>query len=276
MEIIEYSEAKDIPERFIPSLVRSEIECWWSEPFSEYKMCEQCHAIFSIEEIHGSLKNFREWNNSWDSFSCLECSWETKYIYKTDAFLDLVKNYIKWDVSAILLMTPEQNVEWFGILSKTTVEGIVNNEFATRPWSYDKEELSMILLKELRKFDKELICLHQIYISPDFREGDLSFNLLRDLFFLKKEYMNIPVIWEARYDNRFYPISRALWFRNVMDDDHWYVIQLINKYWSILELLEWISWFWDKNIASNLFKFKRESVRILKQKTHLFKRKFYN
>lgn len=241
MEIFSYKEAKNIPDVFLPSLVKSEIECWWSEPFSEYKICNECSAIFSLEEVHGSLNNFRNNITSGDDFNCLECSWKTRYIYKTDEFFDLVKNYIKWDVSAILLVTPEQNVEWFGVLSKTTLRGVIENEFATRPWSYDKERLFVILSKELfgeESFsDEELICLHQIYISPDFRWIYKPFDVLKNMFLLREDDWSLPVVMETRYDSRFFPITKKMWFRDLVDDKYWYVVQYISNYLKLLNFL---------------------------------------
>ena len=243
MKIFSYKEAKNIPENLLPSLVKSEIECWWSEPFSEYKICGSlsCKAIFSIEEVHWSLSNFKKWINNWDDFSCLECSWETEYIYKTDAFFNLIKDYIKWDVSAILLVTPEQNVEWFWVLSKTTLKDVVENEFATRPWSYDKKELSNILSKELFGIktlsNKELICLHQIYISPDFRWIYKPFDVLKNMFLLREDDWSLPVVMETRYDSRFFPITKKMWFRDLVDDKYWYVVQYISNYLKLLNFL---------------------------------------
>jgi len=280
LEIKSYKDASLIPEEYLPSLVDSEIECWWSRPFDEYKKCDDCGAIFSIEDVYGSLEEFRKGRDDWTDFNCLVCSCSTNFIYEKKAFLELLQDYIKKDVSAVLLVTAEQKVEGFWVLLKTTVWWLVENEFATRPGSYDKDLLKDKLSNELfwisDAYHKEIICLHQIYISPYFRHWDISFNIMKELFYLNKEYLDFPVIWEAKYDNRFYPISRSMWFSNLLDDKYWYIVQIIQKYWLVLDFLQEINWYSDKKLISNLFKYKKESLRILKQKKKTLNTKFYN
>lgn len=277
MDILEYKEAKYIPENLLQSLMKSEIECWWSEPFSEYKICSDCKAIFSIEEVHGSVENFRNGKNCWDNFQCLECCWKTKYMYKTDEFLDLVKEYIKGYVSAVLLVTSEGNVEWFGILSKTTISSILKNELNTRPNSYDIPKLKEILFNEIDKFIwSEILCLHQLYIYKDYRVENRSFNMMKKMFTINKSFQNIPIILETRYDCIWYLLWRLFWSKNLIDDRHWYVVQIIKNYSIFFEFLKKNSWPTNELNSEKLLPFKKESIKILKNKKYFSERKFYS
>ena len=128
----------------------------------------------------------------------------------------------------------EKKVEWFGILSKNTALWLIENEFATRPWSYNKQELLRALLDvfswDNRLLNKKLICLHQIYISPEFRKTYKVFDMLRDMFLLREQDSHLPVVMETRYDSRFFPITKKIWFNDILSDKYWYVIQYMSKY----------------------------------------------
>jgi hypothetical protein len=64
MKIEVYKNTSTILEKLLPSLIDAQIECWGSKPFDEYKICEneECRALFSIEDIHGSIKKFNKNN----------------------------------------------------------------------------------------------------------------------------------------------------------------------------------------------------------------------
>lgn len=241
MEIKSYKQASDIPDSILSSLVDSEIECWGLEPFSEYKICSDCKAVFSIEEVHWSLEDFRNKTKSWDDFECLECNWKTHYIYEPSYFLEEAREYVKWDVSSILLLTPDQKVEGFWILSKTNMSWLMEREFATRPSSYKKEDLLESLLDNFSWVDdllnQDFICLHQIYISPYFRRVFKVFDMLKHMFSLRKEDSDLPIIMETRYDSKFFPITKKMWFDDIIDDKYWYVIQYLSKYMNLVNFL---------------------------------------
>lgn len=276
MNILEFKEAKNIPEKLLPSLVKSEVECWWSEPFSEYKICNDCKAIFSIEEVHGSVENFRKSENNWDDFECLECHWTTKYIYKTEEFLNLIKEYIKWDVSAVLLVSPDENVEWFCVLVKTNILWIVENEFNTRPNSYDKQKLTEILLEKTTSWiwDK-VLCLHHLYVCEKFRGVNFFSSMMKKLFIINEIFKSSPIILETRYDSHFYSMSRFCWAINLIDDTYWYVTQIIKNYSNFLDFFSKKSWLTNNFKKNDLLLFKKESIKILENNKHFLERKFY-
>lgn len=276
MDILSYKQAKDIPEHLLVSLAKSEVECWWSEPFSEYKICEECSAIFSIEEVHWSVKKFRNSETNWDIFECLECSWNTKYMYKINDFFDMIKEYIKWDVSAVLLVTPEKTVEWFAVLTKTTINWIVENEFNTRPNSYNKQELISLLLNEYPFIGwQEVICLHQIYINKYFRWNNRAFNVLKKILTINELYYNLPILLETRYDSRFYPITRYLWSQNLIDDKYWYVVQIIKNGLLFIKYLEKVLFEMKEKKLNVFFPFREESKKNIEKNIHFLERKFY-
>jgi len=150
MEIRSYENAQDMPEHLLPSLVDSQIECWGAKPFDEYKKCNDCHSLFSIEDIHGSVAQFREDNRSVaEDFECSECGGDTDFFYKPEEFIEVVKDYVKGEVSSVLLVTPEEKVEGFSSVSKATLSSFFDNELTTRPHSYNKEMTLRLLSKQL-------------------------------------------------------------------------------------------------------------------------------
>lgn len=228
MEILEYKNAIDIPDSLIPSLARSEVECWWAEPFSEYKICDDCKWLYSIEEVHGSVENFRNNSTCWDDYECVECWWETNYMYKTEEFIDMIREYIKWDVSAVLLVTPEEEVEGFWVLTKTNYLDVIMWEFNTRPWSYEKKLLKNLLIKEFEGNDSdEILCLHQIYIYEFLRWRKNLFGILNSMFKSIDLSTMSPILLETRYDSKLYSIMQSLWAKDLINDKYWYVIQVI-------------------------------------------------
>lgn len=280
MNILEYKEAKYIPENLLQSLMKSEIECWWSEPFSEYKICSDCKAIFSIEEVHGSVENFRNGENCWDNFQCLECNWKTKYVYKTDDYFEHIKNYIKWDVLAILLVTPEKNVEWFGILSKSNLHSIIYDEIDSRPDSYDKNKAIQIISENIFSLyntqNQEIVYSNQVYVSPSYRSWNTSFEVLKKLFTLNsEEFTGLPLVWETRYKSKFYPISRLMWYKDLMVDKYWNVLQYAPNYDSIVDFFNTVTSFLSKGIVKWMLWYKKEAENILKNNPSFLSRKFY-
>jgi len=279
MQIKKYKDASKIPEKYLKSLISSEIECWGAEPFDEYKICvsESCKRIHSIEEVHGDIENFRKNKESWDDFLCRECNSKTENIYDKNNFWEVIKEYIKWQVSAVLLLSEEDRVEWFWIISKTNLESLMDNEFNTRPNSYPKEETIKKLSKTIFWREdatlEDVICFHQIYVSPEFRDANISLKLLRELFFINPEYKKIPVVGETRYDINFYTILRVMWSENICNDKYWYVLQYISRYKKMYEFLSENIWF--KKVISIMKKFRIDSKNILKENPSFLDAKFY-
>jgi len=189
-----------------------------------------------------------------------------------------MKEYFLWEVSAILITDDQDSVEWFWVISKTTIRWVMELEFNTRPESYETDKtikkLWKILYEDDNAEDKDVICFHQIYLSPLIRNSELSYTALKELFEINKEdYKDIPLVWETRYDNKFYSILRSMGVENLTDDRYWYVIQTLSKYSKILQFLDTYSWYQD--FIWEMIKFKRESRSILTRNPELSGRKFY-
>ncbi|USN58369.1 MAG: hypothetical protein H6767_09005 [Candidatus Peribacteria bacterium] len=69
------------------------------------------------------------------------------------------------------------------------------------------------------------------------RGRGIATELLIQLFSLHAEYEHIPVVLETRYDSDFYPITRALGFKNIIHDKFGYVIQVGPTYGELLQKL---------------------------------------
>lgn len=279
MKIETYKKAINIPEKYFESLVDREIECWGSRPFDEYKICAnpECKAIFSIEDIYETTWNYRNRENEEKSedFKCTCCNSKTEFIYEKTNFLEVVKEYIKWEVSRVLLTHNNEKVEWFWILSKTTLSWAINYEFATRPNSYDKEELLKTLSKKLfwteNARNEEITLLHQIYVSKKFRWYWFWKQILKKILEFKWSD-DIPILLETRYNSEFYPISRSIGFENIMNDKYWYICQYIPKknnfrWGDTYKILE--------KISKKFTFYKKEALEILSLNNSFTLQKFY-
>lgn len=276
MEILWYKNAIDIPVEYYPSFIDKEIECWWAEPFWEYMKCSNtnCSAIYSIEDIYGSISTYHK-NDKWfPKFKC-DCWCKVKLIYPEKIFLSQVQEYIKWQVSAVLVLDNDENIEWFWVISKTTLWWVIRNEFNTRPNSYNKEttikELSLEIFWEEDLEEKEVICLNHIFLSDIFRWWNTSLELIKKLLLLNTEYKDIPVVLETRYDSKFYPIISALWFKDLLHDKYWYVIKYTKSYWEFLELILNTNSFRDLEKTTH----KERAKEVLDTNTSFSSRKFY-
>lgn len=273
MEIKSYREARDIPEEYLESLVKSEIECWGSRPFDEFMRCtnDNCWKMYSIEDVYWSVQAYRE-RKEYKRFLC-ECWCEAELFYKPEQFIELVREYIRWEVSAVLLVDSEK-IEWFWIIHKTTLWDLLSLEFSTRPWSYDKNELLKWLSLELFGIEdasnNEVIVLHHIFVSEIFRWSSYWKNILEKLLMFSIKW--IPFLLETRYDSSFYAISRSLWFQNFQNDQFWYVIQFNNQesFLSLDAITKFLSEIW---YSFNFYK--NEALRILDFNPEFSLRKIY-
>jgi hypothetical protein len=274
-----FPDSWEIPDNLLDSLIDAEIECWWSEPFWEFLICEsqECWKLYSIEETLWDIEQLRNFDTSKLCFNCTACHSPTKYVYPKGELFNTYKQYFNDKVSSVLLFAEKKNVvEWFGIMSLTDIEGVVNLEFNTRPWSFDKDKLSTTLTQEISpetlSVQQEVVCFHQLYISPHIRQHDVFWDTVLRLFSLKS-HENTSVTLETRYDSKVYPLMRVLWFRDVFHDQYGYVVQVLEEYGKVIEFIEKLSEYdW---LVSSLIKYKRHANDMLAKNPH-FQDKFYD
>lgn len=280
LRYLPYPKAEEIPEKYMRQLFEKEIEVWGVEPFWEYKICDNslCRRVFSIEDIHWEISKIHETKNMWDDFYCLDCSNKTSYMYKSEEFYELMKEYVKWNVSVILLIWDKDTLQGFWVLSQGTIGSVAHWEFQTRWWSYNPKDVIDTLSEKIFScsdaWDEDIICFHQIHVSDQVRNAAISYKLMQELFFLTGEiYNNLPVVWETRYDSRFYPVSRSIGFEDILDDPHGYVIQSISKYTQVLQFLSDNRWFSDFN--KEMLGFKRDAKKVLMEHQNYSGIKYY-
>ena len=280
MKTLSFPDARKMPKKYINSLVLPQIKCWWSEPHSEYKICnwKGCWKIFSIEKIHGKNEVSDIHDSQADNYCCNECGNNTSFIYEPEEFSKLICDYISSKVSIVLLTSEEDDIVWFWVKTKTTVTNVCEHEFATRPWSYDNEKLAYTLSSNIfddpNATDEELVLFHHIYVAPEVRNVRNSFKLLSDLFKQNPEYSNLPVIWETRYDGNFYPISRSIWFQNIIDDKYWYVVQSIDSHNKVSSFLERHEEGY-RGFLKQMRKYKDEALKTIEKYPHFSGAKYY-
>ncbi len=280
MQLKSYKDASKIEERYLPQLATRQAECWWAKPFDEYRICQNtsCKAIFSTQEVLWDVLKIRAPESSCIDFRCTECWDETKEVYQQEEFIELMKEYFLWEVSWLLVLDESDQVEGFWVISKTNISSLMRLELNTRPGSYEINEtikkISQTLYEDENCEDEEIICFHQIYISPIVRNSDLSYQAFKNLFEINKdEYKDIPLIWESKYDNKFYPILRSMGVENITHDKYGYILQTLSKYSHILDFLETHNGYQD--FLSGMIKYKKEARDILKKHPEFKKRKFY-
>lgn len=280
MKILSYKKASDIEEKYLSSLVDSEIECWWQKPFDEYKICTnpECKAVFAIEDVYKNLQNYRNRvdNTISENFKCLDCDYKTEFIYEKNEFLEIIKEYIKWEVSRVLLIDESEKVEWFWVLSKDSLENIINYEFATRPNSYDKNKLLKKLSQKLFWFkyswNEKVALLHQIYVRNIYRWMWFWKEILKNILKNKWEE-KIPVILETRYDSEFFSMTKSMWFNDLINDKYWYVVQYISWNNNSFQFSKISNLF--QSISDKFWFYKKESLKILLSNEKFSFRKYY-
>ncbi len=280
MQIKSYQDASKIENKYLPQLAERQAECWWAKPFDEYRICknDSCKAIFSIEEVLWNILEIRNITSWKIDFSCSECTADTKEMYPKEKFIDMMKQYFLWEVSWVLVVDESDTVEWFWFTSKTTIRSLMEFEFNTRPSSYHIEDTIKKMWEALYGSEDvdqgEVICFHQIYLSPLIRESKLSYSVLKALLEIHRDdYRDIPIVWESKYDNKFYPILRSMGVQNLASDKYWYVIQTLARYSDMLDFLDIHSGYQD--FLWDMIRYKKDSRRILKDSPELTKRKFY-
>ena len=283
MNIEVYKDASTMSEERFLSLVDTQIECWWVRPFDEYLICKdyKCRALFSIEDVHWNIDNFRKEKWKKNDFECEECWNETEEIYEKEKFLKLLKEYFKWEVSCVLSMY-DWKMEGFWLLTKTTVSSIIDYELATRQWSYNKEELLKQISKKIYWIDDALneiiIMWNNLFIWSKYRKQNNSFKLLKKLFNLNKNYSWIPLILETRYDTKFYPLWKNTWFKNLLNDKYWYIVQYLKFYSEFLNFFAYNNSFFPQENSAlflNIQKIKNETLTFIEKNPNFSKRKFY-
>lgn len=278
MEIKSYPDASLILEKDLKSYVKSSIECWWSDPFAELMMCidEKCWSIYSIQDVYWSVEDYR--NRKEDKeFKC-ECGCDTELMYKPEEFIELVKEYVKGEVSVVLLMVDDE-VEGFWVLSKWKLRDVMYSSLNWRPDSWNIEESISALSEKLfwivDWWNKEVVCSHQIYVSPKFREGNITLDILKKLFSINPSFEWLPIVWETRFNSKFYPITRAKWYKDLVHDKYGSVLQYAENFSEINNFYQNVSSFSDKWLFSEIIKYKRESKKILANNPDFLKRKKY-
>lgn len=272
MQIESYKHWNTIPDDLFSSMVQTQIECWWQEPFWEYMICEntQCRKIVSIE-LAEEIKD-------WSKISCPCCSGGMKKIYEYSEFYDILKEYFNWKVSAILLLNEwESNKEilWFWSLSLTNIEGVVDLELATRPSSFHPATLKELLATHLFPGgieDDNIVCCHQIYIAERIRTIALFWEMQTALMQTNPEYSDMPVVLETRFDSRLYPILRSVWFEDLTYDQYWYVVQYFPRFWDLIAYVEEKKYL-DMPVSS-LRRYRKHALKILNEHPE-FNDKYY-
>ncbi len=271
METLIFPDASTIPESYVEKLVLPQIQCWWASPHNEYKICieDTCKRVIWIEEVHKWKENTQVLNDYSNNYCCPECSSDTDYIYESWHFLEVIKEYFTSEVWVILLESDSEEIVWFWLQKHTTIESVVDYEFATRPASYHSselwEQLSRAIFQDSNAQDESIILFHHIYVDPKVRTATNSFRLLSDLFLKLSRNPELPVIWETRYDANFYAISRSMWFQDLIWDQHWYVTQYWPRYADIQDYITQHEKWWYRWMIWNMQTYKQEAKNILEK-----------
>ena len=236
MKLESFREAKNMPEKYLPSLVDAEIECWWSRPFSEFRICKSdiCKATYSIEDVYWSIKEYQKMREQWkniEQFDCQECNSETWYVYEKGKFTEVIRDYIKWTVSSILLLWNNDIVRGFWIVTKKSIKDLLELELNTRPWSYNKEDLltnlSLSIYWKNNAWDESVIYFNHLFIWEELRQEKYWWLLMQKLIKFVKYYNDIPTIIETKIHSNVYYFMKRMWLKDSFVDKYWYVVMYL-------------------------------------------------
>lgn len=272
-----YPDASQIPENFLRQIHWHQVEWWWAEPYDEYKICATpgCWRLYSIDDVRGSLQE----DDSEEDFTCWEenCEGETVFIYNTEAFYNNLIEYIQRNVSMVLLTNGDE-LKGFWMLSQWNIKSVAHIEFWGRPNGYTPEliveKLSQDLFWVTDASEEQITHMFNVIIEPSTLRTHNAFALMQELFFAFAEDLYLyPVVKESHYADRMYPIARAMWFRNVVDNQYWYVIQTVDRYSEILNYFRLHPWFikmlWD------IHHYREEAKSIIEKNNWFIWNKYY-
>ncbi|MDD3302581.1 MAG: hypothetical protein PHN31_03420 [Candidatus Gracilibacteria bacterium] len=279
MRLLTYEQARDMPDNYLSSFVDAEIECWGSHPFDEFKKCDnpRCGALYSIEDVYGTVDEYRNRVKNVtliDNFKCEECGDNTLNVYEKDEFMSMSQEYVKGDVSLATYINDNSNVEGLGVITKTTIDDLLQVEFNTRSSPQDSEAL-FDLVSNYFSLDSDILCLLHVYLSKNLRGGTNFFELLKNLFLLRQKNSDLPIVTETRYDSNLYSMLKVLGFNVLTDDQFGYVYMYLDKFSKIIDFIKA-----DKLVNSNEIKvlracYKKEALDIISKTPLLNLRKHY-
>lgn len=238
MQIKKISDVSDISEMHLDQLYLLQKQCWGSEPFREFQICNDCSRIYSTQEVLGS-QDVSAWQVN---FSCSACNTNTSDIYDK-SFIEEIRNYLHGNVCLILAMSLDDSIQGFWVMAQKSVRDIVSYEFDTRPASYNakdlEQSLSQKLFGDIQSGYREALLLHQIYVTPEFRSLGLAYMILKSMFQSFSDALSLPTILETRYDSKFYSITRTLGFQDTdFPDQYGYIPQFLPDSSHILSAIE--------------------------------------
>ncbi len=270
MNIAVYEDASTLPEEYFPSLADAQIECWWSRPFDEYKICqdEKCRALYSIEDVFWSIENFNLKKDKNTDFKCEDCWQKTDFIYDKELFIENIREYIKWEVSVVLLLN-NSKVEGFWVTIIKTLKELLDLELWNRPKSY--KEHFLITSDLWKKLNEKFSCINHIYVSKEYRWKWYWKKLLFEIFNFLQMQQN-QIVTETRYDSDFYSICKSIWFEWEINDKYWYILMFLKKNWYINQ--DNINSIFN-DISTNFLKYKQKARSILNINSSFSHRKAY-
>lgn len=213
----------------------SQAQCWWKEPFWECMICTSCNRIHSIEDLSCMWFCEDSFTFSWSHLpNCLHCKKdELEFMYFDDSFGNIMREYIKWHVCLILLLTPQRDILWFWTMVKKQLKEILEYEMNTRPNSYDFDEVRNNIWFWSQD---EILCLQQIYTDSRVRGSGMWIHILQEMFDFFSEFWDLPVLMETHYASPFYSLSEAMWFSDIwVSDRYWYTMKINTRFSSVLE-----------------------------------------
>ncbi len=240
MELKSYKCAREVPDKYLWSFVDSQIECWWSSPFNQFKICTNLHCLrsYSIDEVCGNIYSYRSWY-IWKEFICPNCNSDTSYIYEKWIHLKIIRNYINSYISITLVILNNNKVEWFWVISKISLHEIIQKDLWIMKWGYDPDYLLQLLSEESGKLHSSMstnfVYFHHIYISPFLKKWNMSFDVLKKLFLLNEEYKGLPVILEMKDQTDIYELFLKIWFKNLLDDKQGNNILYLEDYSTVIQ-----------------------------------------
>jgi len=276
IKIVTYPDMSKLEELRLKSLAELEREVWGY--YGEYAICSDinCRAVQSISEVYDGVDDEENFirlaeleKNGALLPDCPVCKQSSELFFPPNIMTKFLKHQFSSEIFGALLIDQNKDVQGCTIASRGKLVNIFNS-FNYRLSYPQKEWLASIadcLGEEYKDGLKDVVSWNRLEIAHDLRGRGYFFPLLKALLDLHREYDNLPVIGDTRFESRVYPFLKAVGYQDIIADKHGWLTVALKRYKRLREAVSL-----TRSDLKNAFQKKLQKKREL-QKKHLAKLK---
>ena len=211
----------------------------WAYWIWEYVKCNNCWNIYSKNDIYKNIElNIRLESVTkieeilwWDSIKCLNCNWNTEFIYDIDNNILDIKNRLynsKKSFISLLLNENDWEINWFLDWYIDSFENIFKREFESHYWNlWIKFTREFIEKKIWYLLENDLFSFSSMWTNEKYKNFYILFQMIQNFFSsIPDEYNNILWITELDSWKSLNAIYSSMWAQKIWI---WSNNQIINK-----------------------------------------------